>query len=138
MYANTCWGLLGLAVTFGLAVLCLPQDYLWLQPYFIWTAVACGIASVICFLWPLLRRSLHLKTESKLGPTVIVVGVTVVEIGLGIWFLESRDSKRLDAVSPNPLVKNADGPPIEWRFDKPVTLFWYSRKPGEAVRIEAV
>src|SRR5438477_10276828 len=118
MYANTCWGLLGLAVTFGLAVLGLPQDYLWLQPYFIWIAVACGVASVLCFMWPLLRRAMHLKRESKLGPTIAVVGLTIVAIGLGLWFLESRASKTLTAGIPaNPFVKNVAGPPIEWRFD---------------------
>jgi hypothetical protein len=37
-----------------------------------------------------------------------------------------------------PFSKNVAGPPIEWRFDKPVTIFWYSRKPGEAVRIESI
>jgi hypothetical protein len=38
----------------------------------------------------------------------------------------------------NPLLKNVAGPPIEWRFDKPATIFMYSRKPGDAVRIEAI
>jgi hypothetical protein len=80
---------------------------------------------------------MHLKRESKLGPTIVVVGLAVVAIGLSVWFVESRTLKK--AASPtNQFVKNVAGPPIEWRFDKPATLFWYSRKPGEAVRIEAI
>jgi len=59
MYANTCWGFLSLAVTFGLAVLGVPPDYGWLQPYFIWSAVACGLISVFLFCWLAVRKMIR-------------------------------------------------------------------------------
>ncbi len=55
MWENTCWGLLGFAVTFGLTVLGLPPAYEWLAPYFLWAAFACFIGSLVCFgclHWP--------------------------------------------------------------------------------------
>src|SRR6266702_6221464 len=63
MYANTCWGLLGLAVTIGLAVLGLPSQYEWLQPCFLGTAIACGIASVVCFGWPMREKANRAKLK---------------------------------------------------------------------------
>jgi hypothetical protein len=53
MYANTCWGFLCLAVTFGLGALGLPADYAWLQPYLLYAAPACGLVSVVLFCSPL-------------------------------------------------------------------------------------
>jgi hypothetical protein len=64
MYANTCWGLLGLAVTFGLATLGLPSRFEWLSPWLLAAAVSCCVASLACFLWPLVRRAL-LSRETK-------------------------------------------------------------------------
>jgi len=55
MHANTCWGLLSLAVGFGLAILGLPPNYAWLQPYLVYAAGLCGVASIICFIWPLIK-----------------------------------------------------------------------------------
>jgi hypothetical protein len=56
MYANTCWGFLSLAVGFGLAVIGLPTEYVWLKPYFIYGALVCGAVSILLFSWPLFRR----------------------------------------------------------------------------------
>jgi hypothetical protein len=57
MYANTCWGLLCLAATFGLAVLGLPPNYDWLAPWLVATAGVCGLGSAICFAWPLRHKA---------------------------------------------------------------------------------
>jgi hypothetical protein len=55
MWANTCWGLVGLASASGLAVLGLSPEYLWLRPWLLGTAVVLGAASVVCFCWPKLQ-----------------------------------------------------------------------------------
>jgi hypothetical protein len=77
--------------------------------------------------------------SARLGLTIVSAGVLIAVIGAVVWFLETRNpaAPALQSAA-NPFAKNIAGPPIEWRFDKPVTIFWYARKPGEAVRIEAI
>lgn len=60
MWANTCWGLLGLAATLTLSVLGLSRDYLWLQPLLLSGAAVLFVASIFCFCWPL-RSSANRK-----------------------------------------------------------------------------
>ena len=55
MSANT-WGLFGTGLTLWLAVIGLPSQYLWLQPWFLFCGGVSFIASAICFSWPRLRR----------------------------------------------------------------------------------
>ena len=54
MWANTCWGLIGLAAACGLAVLGLSPDYVWLRPWLLGAVAVFVVATVICFCWPLL------------------------------------------------------------------------------------
>lgn len=95
MYANTCWGLLGLAVTFGLAVLGLPTQYEWLSPWFLGAAVVCGVGSIICFGWPLRERNnrdkiaalvVHpIRSLTLIEPQhLIILGLVVAAVGV-IW-----------------------------------------------------
>ena len=86
MYANTCWGFLGLAVTFGLAVLGLPANYLWLRPYFIEAAVLSGGISVALFLWiPLrpfwawIRRGIVVQGATDLPQPSIAADLSLTE-----------------------------------------------------------
>lgn len=57
MWANTCWGFLSLAVTFGLARL----SMIWTTgnehwgPILVGAAAVCAVLSALCFLWPTLR-----------------------------------------------------------------------------------
>jgi hypothetical protein len=94
MYANTCWGFLGLAVTFGLAVLGLPPEYLWLRPYFMWTAVGCAAISTLLFSWPLiwhiLRRLIRVRSKTKWK------GVAPIESNLAAYIRSSPVVQRLD------------------------------------------
>jgi hypothetical protein len=53
MWANSVWGLCGLAVTLGLAMIALPPDYIWLQPYFAVGAIFSSLGSVGVLCWPL-------------------------------------------------------------------------------------
>jgi len=55
MYANTCWGFLGIALTLGLTILGLPQQYIWLHAYFLWLAIASASISAVLFAWPVVR-----------------------------------------------------------------------------------
>jgi hypothetical protein len=52
MWANTCWGLFGLAFALGLAVLSLPPNYEWLRTWFEGTSAALLAASLLCFSLP--------------------------------------------------------------------------------------
>ncbi len=56
MWANSFWGLLGLAVTFGLTVLLLGPDQIWLRPYFLAAAFLSALGWGIILIWPLLRH----------------------------------------------------------------------------------
>jgi hypothetical protein len=107
MYANTCWGLLGLAVTFGLAVLGLPTQYEWLSPWFLGAAVACGVGSVICFGWPLRHRDNRAKVAAVVTHPVraiklieplhiIILGLAIALSGV-IW--QSRRSAPADELT---------------------------------------
>ncbi len=100
MYANTCWGLLTLAVTFGVAVLSLPTEYNWLAPWFISAAMACGIASVVCFGWPMrdaanrdkLKTLIRhpLKAIILIEPQhVIIIGLLIAACGVA-WQMRAR------------------------------------------------
>lgn len=58
MWANTCWGFVTLTVAFGLAGLTMiwtPGHEIW-GPRLLYAATACGVPSLICFLWPLFKR----------------------------------------------------------------------------------
>jgi hypothetical protein len=57
MWANTCWSLFGIAITLALAMIGLPPEYVWLQPWFLGTSVFCFAASILCFSWPLWIQS---------------------------------------------------------------------------------
>jgi hypothetical protein len=108
MYANTCWGLLCLAVTFGLAVLGLPIQYEWLSPWLLGAAVACGIGSLICFSWPLRQKAnrdrllellMHPYRAAKLiEPSHIMILGLVIALGGVIW--QSRKASLASGVVP--------------------------------------
>jgi hypothetical protein len=57
MWANTCWSLFGIAITLALAMIGLPPEYVWLQPWFLGTSVFCLVSSILCFSWPLWIQS---------------------------------------------------------------------------------
>jgi hypothetical protein len=88
MYANTCWGLLGLAVAFGLAVLGLPTQYEWLSPWFLGTAVACGVGSIICFGWPLRQKDNRVKVAALISHPIrvlpLIEPIHIITLGLAI------------------------------------------------------
>lgn len=95
MYASTCWGLLGLAVTFALAVLGLPNQYDWLVPWFIGAAVACGGSSLICFAWPLRQEANRAKVAALfvhpvralrlIEPSHVITLGLLIALGGVIW-----------------------------------------------------
>src|SRR3990170_7433034 len=95
MYANTCWGLLGLTVTFGVAVLGLPQGSEWLAPWFTSAAVACAVGSLICFAWPLRQKANRvklkelcqhpLKAVKLIEPTHVIFLGLLIAIGGVFW-----------------------------------------------------
>lgn len=70
MYANTCWGFLSLAVTFGLARLGMlwTTGYEFVGTMLIWAAAFCAAMSLLCFLWPILRRHEWLRWREKKIP----------------------------------------------------------------------
>jgi hypothetical protein len=95
MYANTSWGLLSLAVTFGLAMLGLPAPYEFLAPWFMGAAIIFGIASVVCFAWPLHKKENRVKCASLcqhplrairlINPLYIVgIGLVIALVGVAL------------------------------------------------------
>jgi Fe-S cluster biosynthesis and repair protein YggX len=56
MWANTCWGLFGIGFALALAMIGLPPEYTWLQPWFLRGAALSLTASILCFSWPLWMR----------------------------------------------------------------------------------
>lgn len=60
MWANTCWGFLGLFATFATAGLAMMStDHAEWGPRLLVVAAICLVASIACFFWPLFRRQRH-------------------------------------------------------------------------------
>jgi hypothetical protein len=73
MWANTCWGLFGLAVALGLAMIGLLPEYAWLRPWFAIVAILSFVASLICFLWPIIsfrRRAKSVAPDMKISDAI--------------------------------------------------------------------
>jgi hypothetical protein len=116
MYANTCWGFLGLAVTFGLAVLGLPIQYEWLSPWFLGAAVACGVGSIICFGWPLRQRDNRVKVAALIThplralkliePSHVIILGLVIALGGVIWQLRSAPRATTELTGPQVVINS--------------------------------
>ena len=93
MWANTCWGLFGTAVALALAMLGLPPQYAWLQPWLLCGAVLSAAASVLCFSLPWWR---HLIAEriwsrcSTIAPRIPLLDLLHEAEAAG-WSLQNRD-----------------------------------------------
>jgi hypothetical protein len=110
MWANTCWGLLGLAVTFGLAVIGLPAQYEWLAPYFRMAAFGFAVSSALCFAWPLrdpfMRKQAWVVCQhparwvkTKLEPShVIILGLVIAVAGV-IWLMRQDANGAVHSVT---------------------------------------
>lgn len=61
------WGLFGTGLALWLAMIGLPPQYLWLQPWFLFGGGVSFVASAICFSWPLLRRVLISLLDKRKG-----------------------------------------------------------------------
>src|SRR5260370_39211849 len=113
MWANSFWGLLGFAVTFGLAMLLLSPEQIWLRPYLSGLAICCGLASLAVLLWPLRHHDNRTKTLEVLkhpaifipklldARCMIVVGLVITILGVivaaaGLW-------RRTDGIPSSPI-----------------------------------
>lgn len=70
MWANSGWGFISLAVTFGLARLSMiwTTGHEYWGPILLWIAAVCTMLSVLCFLWPILRRRAWFAFRAKKIP----------------------------------------------------------------------
>lgn len=118
MWANSVWGLLSLAVTFGLALLLLIPEQVLLRPYFQGLTIFCAVMTVVVLIWPLRRgynraklleicrhpakwipRLLSPNRMITGGLFIIIIGVIVV--GIGIW-RQSQPVAHSSSVAPTP------------------------------------
>ena len=70
MWANSVWGLVGLAVTFGVAALGLTPEQAWLRPWLTDSSIVSAVASVAILCWPLHRRDNRAKVRDALNHPV--------------------------------------------------------------------
>lgn len=66
MWANSVWGFAGFAGAFGIAVLGLPSEFVWLRPWFAGAATLCVILSLAVLCWPLRKSENRRKTKGAL------------------------------------------------------------------------
>lgn len=130
MYANTCWGLLCLAVTFGLAVVGLPPQYEWLQPWFLDTAVACGVSSIVCFGWPLREKEnrvrlrelcVHPYRVAKLiEPLHVIILGLVIALGGVVWQMRAAKTSAAETARAKsaPIASAATVSDFGWGFER--------------------
>jgi|ERR1700730_14429790 len=117
MWANTCWGLFGLAVTLGLAMVGLPSEYVWLQPWFLCGAVVSLAASALCFSWPLWARLYRPgKSVAEITATITMLdkahaeAVTLVAVPDSDFHRNRRASWTMDTLR---MMKQLDMPKHE-------------------------
>jgi hypothetical protein len=91
MWANTCWGLLGLAASCWLTVLGLAPESAYHAPL-LWGGGASLALSVVCFSWPLRHErnrtwlALRIKAiVSRVEPWQVIVIALAVALGGVIW-----------------------------------------------------
>jgi hypothetical protein len=86
MWANTCWGFLAAALALGLAAFMLNPEQLWARPLLVVAMAVCIVASIFCFLWPLLK---NIWSPIKIAETQIEYDVflydAICRIHLGKW-----------------------------------------------------
>jgi hypothetical protein len=118
MWANSVWSLLGFSVTFGLAMLLLSPEQMWLRPYLCWLAALCALASLVVLLWPLrhadnrtkalevlkhpaifIPQLLDARRMVLLGLVITILGVAVIAAGL--W-RQTEITPKSTAVAPTP------------------------------------
>jgi hypothetical protein len=66
MSETTCWSLLCIALALGLAVIGVPPEYVWLQPWFLGASGFCFAASILGFslrLWVQSPNPVLLQTQ---------------------------------------------------------------------------
>jgi hypothetical protein len=69
MFANTCWGLFGTALTLAFGMISLPAGLEWLQTWCMWGAILSLAASLVCFFsYPV--RSRRNDDPAKLRPDI--------------------------------------------------------------------
>src|ERR1700736_1315295 len=102
MWANSVWGFFSFALAFALAVLGVPQEYLWLRPYFIGASIICAALGLVILCWPLRHDRNRAKVREVFrhpikwiprlvdprrmiiaGLSIAVVGVVIAAIG--VW-----------------------------------------------------
>jgi hypothetical protein len=96
MWANSVWGLIGLSVAFGLAILALTPEEAWLRAWFSGTSIASAFGSIVVLCWPLHRQDNRVKLRDALNhpfrsiansmePThLIVLGLAIALVG-AVW-----------------------------------------------------
>jgi hypothetical protein len=112
---------------------------------FLVSATVWGIADHIVYRRPARSKfSAHTAQPSGrklLAPILASLLSGAALLGSLIWLYRVyTQSPQISGGSEtqNHSVRNVAGPPIEWRFDKPVTVFLYSRSPGESVHTDAI
>jgi hypothetical protein len=124
MYANTCWGLLSLAVCFGLSVLGLPSQYEWLSLWLLGVAAACGVGSIFCFGWPLRQKDNRARVVTLIThpiralrliePSHIVILGLVIALGGVIWQMQRAPMATAPVTGQTPEVHvTIDRPALE-------------------------
>jgi len=102
MWANSFWGLFGFSVTFGLAMLLLTPEQMWLRPYLAGAAIFCGVVSAIILMSPLRHHHNRAKVREvcrhpikwiprlldpsrmiAAGLIIAIIGVALA--GIGLW-----------------------------------------------------
>ncbi|MCW5692205.1 MAG: hypothetical protein KIT48_07560 [Pseudolabrys sp.] len=87
MWAGSIWGFFGVAVSLGLAMLSLPDRWLWLQPWFAGAAIVSLLASVAILSWPLFDHEQRAVALVKLEHPIkwirhLIEPVHIIAIGL--------------------------------------------------------
>jgi hypothetical protein len=133
MWANSVWGFFGLSVTMGLAVIALPPDLLWLQPYFMVAAILSFVASIAVLCWPLRVANIRSVVRNKLKhpinwvaeliePThIIILGLVIAFSGV-VWQMRITTS----TIPPTKTIPDKpaeDSGAIEWQSGQPTLSF---------------
>jgi heme/copper-type cytochrome/quinol oxidase subunit 2 len=111
-----------------------------------WLVVGAAMIALFAVEYGARQKPSHTDRAHSNGNQMSIshIGMIICAIGFVTFFFANQQAaKNLelsnpDEAKPDQFKKNVAGLPIEWRFDKPVTILFYSRKPGQAVWIEGI
>lgn len=148
MWASSVWGLIGVCVTLWLAMISLPPDWSWLQPWLFWGGGACFLGSVVVLIWPLqharnriivrtaIQHPMKSVTELIEPLHIIALGILIVLAGT-VWQWKKGSAPENHRTESSATAASLKPAPTSTSFLKDVHIYAGSDSPPTNPRFVA-